>query len=134
MPKIADERRNWYIRKLRRQGLSVTAIAKRVGLSPSSIYRILGGPLKRYGPHQRESGGPDALALAILLLAIHDWQRPTKWAEKVIQGLGFTSLEEELLDFFESDWCQELLKLLGCDHLDLLELLRQVDDKHLNNR
>ena len=77
---------------------------------------------------RREGGGPPAvrLATAILLTAIHDWKKPTKWAEKVIQGLGFVSLEAELSVFFGGEWCQELLKLLNCD-LDLLELLRQAD-------
>jgi hypothetical protein len=67
------------------------------------------------------------LATAILETAIHDWQRPTKWAEKTVLGLGFTSLEAELQAFFKGDWCQELLKLLNCD-LDLLKLLRQADE------
>jgi len=59
-------------------------------------------------------------------MAIHDWKKPTQWAKKTVQKMGFASLEEELLAFLKGDWYEELLKLLNCD-LDLLELLLQAD-------
>jgi len=66
------------------------------------------------------------LALGVLLTAIKDYQRPTKRAEKDVQAMGFDSLEEELLIFFNGEWCKRLVILLNCD-IDLLELLRQAD-------
>jgi len=76
----------------------------------------------------REAVGPPATCLAIRIveLAIHDWKKPSRQAEKQAQEMGFSSLREELRIFFRSDRCQKFLDLLDCD-LDLLELLRQAE-------
>ena len=67
--------------------------------------------------------GDETLAIALLRQAIHDWQRPTVSARLGAELLGFDALEEELLTFFRDEWCKELLTLLGCEELDLLEEL-----------
>ena len=63
------------------------------------------------------------MAIALLRQAIHDWQRPTVSARLGAELLGFDALEEELLTFFRGEWCRELLQLLDCEGMDLLEEL-----------
>lgn len=73
--------------------------------------------------------GPSAVRLTVRILgqAIHDWKKPSKLARKNAQELGYSSLQKELVAFFKSDRCRDILQLLDCGHLDILELLRQAD-------
>ena len=74
--------------------------------------------------------GPPSVRLTVRILeqAIRDWKTPTKLARKDVLELGYFSLQKELVAFFKSDWCRDILQLLDCDHLDILELLRQADN------
>ena len=126
--KARDER----IRARRKEGATVKQIAAEFGLSVPRVYAILkppGAPTKRRGRKRRADDGwtPEVrLAVAILLRAIDDWKKRPRQAEREAQALGFASLEEELLAFFQGEWCRELLQCLGCD-LDLLDLLREAN-------
>jgi len=73
--------------------------------------------------------GPPSVRLTVRILeqAIRDWKTPTKLARKDVLELGYFSLQKELVAFFKSDWCRDVLELLDCGHLDILELLRQAD-------
>ena len=98
------------------------------------------GKAKPYGPASGRSDdmiwrvadqvGPPTVRLTVRILeqAIRDWKKPSKPAEKTAQQLGYSSLQQELVAFFSSDWCRDILQLLDCDHLDILELLRQGDN------
>ena len=126
--KARDER----IRARRKEGATVQQIAAEFQLSTSRVYAILrkpGAPKKRRGHKRRSDDGwaPEVrLAVAILLRAIDDWKKRPRLAEQEAQEMGFGSLEEELLAFFQGEWCRELLQCLGCD-LDLLDLLREAN-------
>lgn len=74
--------------------------------------------------------GPPSVRLTVRILeqAIRDWKTPTKLAEKNAEELGFLSVQKELVAFFKSDWCRDILELLDCGHLDILELLGQADN------
>ncbi len=69
--------------------------------------------------------GDETLAIALQRQAAADWGRPTKRAELDVRELGFSGVEQELESFFRGPWYKELLTLLGCEELDLLEELRR---------
>ena len=75
------------------------------------------------GKERRDETLPEAL----FRLAVHDWRRPTVRARMDVEELGFESLEEELLTFFRGEWCKELLILLDCEELDILQEIRRRD-------
>ena len=69
----------------------------------------------------------ETLPEALFRLAVRDWRRPTVRARLEAAELGFESLQEELLAFFQGEWCRELLTLLGCEELDILQEIRRRD-------
>ena len=56
--------------------------------------------------------GPAGLMTTIVKLALWDWQDAPKDAVRHVRAMGFVGIREELLEFFEGAWCQELLDWL----------------------
>jgi len=67
--------------------------------------------------------GPPTVRLTVRILeqAIRDWKKPSKPAEKNAEELGYLSVQNELVAFFKSDCCRDILQLLDCSHLDILD-------------
>jgi len=75
------------------------------------------------------------LAASIVVKAIHDWRRYGKLLDcsaigspqyiVVIHGAGFSSPREELIGFFRSEWCRDLLAPFSIDYKTMIEELQR---------
>jgi len=75
------------------------------------------------------------LAASIVVKAVHDWRRYGKLEDcgrigsplyiRVIHGAGFSSPREELISFFRSEWCRDLLAPFSIDYKTMIEELQR---------
>ena len=81
--------------------------------------------------HRPTRGTPEeALAVAILLQAIDDWQRwgaepkrlPSEYSQ-FLDEMGFTNPREELMAFFRSAWAKYLVEMCGWSYDHFLKCL-----------
>ncbi len=73
---------------------------------------------------QEETSGYKSLAASILYEAIASWDNQNGVvSNEISQGLGFPDTRSELLEFFASEWCLNLLLVLEIEPMDFFKRL-----------
>ena len=67
------------------------------------------------------------IAIAILLVALYDMRCPSTLSAGDARALGYSSLQDELDAFWESEWADWLCEWFGLDKEKLLRLMDQED-------
>ena len=66
--------------------------------------------------------GHEGVAAAIVMTAVIDWRWPTEWADKCVWILGWDSLRQDVLAFWDNPTGQYLRCYFGLEDLAITHL------------